>query len=400
MAARTAALTLPILVLFTVQFMNGLITSPSITFFPVFMDRAGSTAVFLSLVVMLQRITGLISSLAGGLLGGSRARRWSTVAGLGLFFAGAAAFLCRTPAAAAPLWAAAGLGMGLYSMGSQSAFMDLANPRLLGVLTALYNWAYTAGATLGNPAAGMVLDRFGYRGMGWGLLLVGAVAVAAAAIFLPGHPTAGRAPPPSRLPAPDGRGPLFGYGAVLKKPRLLMLCLLRMLATYGYGMLLVFMPLLLAAAGAAMRQIALFAAVSSICAALAQLAIGRLSDRLSPRWPCLISFAVLALSAACTGLFPSSIPLIFISGTAGVAAAWCLSTLTMPMLDSVTPPAERGRSLGAIALFWNMAMILSGLTGGFLYEAGHGAPFLVSAALGVPAVVLAAFFFRLQRRSA
>ena len=51
------------------------------------------------------------------------------------------------------------------------------------------------------------------------------------------------------------------------------------------------------------------------------------------------------------------------------------------------PVAEHGRALGFIHLSWNLAMILSGLAGGVLFEAWNGLPLLiggVAAAAGLP----------------
>jgi MFS family permease len=387
--ARLSLLTLPIVSLFALQFLNGVITSPSITFFPVYVAGLGYSAVLLSLVVMLQRIAGLVSSLAGGVLGDSSGRRAAIVTGQILFFAGAAAFLSRRPWSTAVFWAASGLGMGLYSLGSQSAFIDLASPRALGILTALYYWAYTAGATAGNPAAGLLLERGGYGAMGIALLVLGGVTVGASALLLPRMPA-----PSARSAAKSAKG-FFGYAGVIRRPPVILLVILRMLPTYCYGMLLVFAPLLLSTAGASTAQIALFASVSSICAALAQLVTGRASDRLSPRWPAIVSFSALAASAAGIGLFPGSLAVVFAAGTVCISAAWCLSTLSLPMVERAAGPADRSRALGVLGLSWNVSMIVSALSGGFLYEAGPGLPFLVSAALGVPALALTVVFFRM-----
>ncbi len=366
-----------------------MLTSPSVTFFPVYTAGLGYSVVLISLVAMLMRVTGLVSSVAGGVLCDSARRKGAIVAGLMLFFLGGAVFLTRTPWSTAAFWAASGLGMGLYSLGSQSAFIDLASPKSLGLLTALYNWAYTAGATAGNPAAGFILGRGGYGSMGVSLLGIGAVTVVASALFLP------RIPPPASRRASGGVRSLFGYRGVVGRPPVLLLILLRMLPTYCYGMLLVFAPLLLSEAGASSAQIALFAAVSSICAALAQLATGRAADRVSPRWPALASFSALAAGAACIGLFPSSLAVVFASGVIGVSAAWCLSTLSFPMVQRAAEPQDRSRVLGALGLAWNVSMIVSALSGGFLYEAGRGLPFLVSAGLEIPALALTVAFFRI-----
>jgi MFS family permease len=384
-------LTFPLVVLLALQFMNGMITSPSLTFFPVFLSGLGRSAVFISFIVLLQRITGLASSIIGGVLSDWYSKKRMIILGMILFFGGAAVFLTGSSWPVAVFWAASGLGMGLYSLASQSAFIDLSNPKALGVLTALYYWAFTIGATLGNPAAGFLLGKTGYGGMAAGLIIAGAGTVLAATFLLP------RSARSRNKTAGLGMRDFFGYAEIATRPPVILLGVLRLLPTFCYGMLLVFIPLLLSTAGASNAEIALFASISNICAALAQLVIGRASDRISPRWPALFSFFTLVAGSGCTGLFPTERLIVFVSGTLAVSAAWCLSTLVPPMVERMTTETDRGRVLGCLQLFWNIGMILSALAGGFLFEARHGFPFLIGAAVNIPSLVLTIVYFRLIR---
>ena len=80
------------------------------------------------------------------------------------------------------------------------------------------------------------------------------------------------------------------------------------------------------------------------------------------------------------------------------AAAWSLSTLLPTLVSLVAETHERGRILGFAHLFWNAAMILSALTGGLLFKAGSGLPFLLGAGGNAVAVVLVFSFFAAARR--
>jgi predicted MFS family arabinose efflux permease len=84
---------------------------------------------------------------------------------------------------------------------------------------------------------------------------------------------------------------------------------------------------------------------------------------------------------------------VFAFGTGGTAAAWSLSTLLPSLVARVTEPAERGRVLGWIHLWWNAAMIAGSLLGGALYDRGAGLPFLIAGALNVASVGLVFVFF-------
>jgi hypothetical protein len=57
--------------------------------------------------------------------------------------------------------------------------------------------------------------------------------------------------------------------------------------------------------------------------------------------------------------------------------------------------SEHGRALGYAHLFWNLAMIVSGLTGGVLFEAWNGLPLLVGGLAAAAGLPVAAGFARI-----
>ena len=85
---------------------------------------------------------------------------------------------------------------------------------------------------------------------------------------------------------------------------------------------------------------------------------------------------------------------VLLFGVLAMSAAWSLSILVPSLVALATDSAERGRVLGFIHLFWNLAMILGSLVGGFLFEAGGGLAFLVGGAVVAAAPVVVAAFFR------
>ncbi len=391
-AGRLAAVTPPVAVLLGLQFLSGSAITPSTTFLPVYLSGLGHSAVAISLIVLAGRLVALASTFAGGALCDRLGHKRIIVLGQLGILAGLTIFLTPSAWPAALLWGLSGSGAMLVSIGGQSLLMRQVEPRSLGVLTALYYWGYTLGGSLSSPAAGFLLGRAGYPAMAAGLGAAAAAAVLLGAARLPRTGT----PPPERPPA--GRAAPAGRLAPLRAPGLHLLGMLRLLPTFLYGLLLVFIPLLLKEGGAATGTIALYAAVSSIGAALCQLAIGRIADTRGPRAPTLLAFALLIAGAAALAARPSSPAMVFAAGTAGVAAAWSLSTLLPVLLARITEPADYSRAMGTVHLFWNAGMIASSLVGGFLFEAGRGLPFAVGAILNLAALALVPLFFRLPAR--
>jgi AAHS family 3-hydroxyphenylpropionic acid transporter len=360
------------------------------TFFPVYLQDLGYSAFFISWIVTLQRSACLLASVAGGGLSDTLGPKRTLVAGQCAYFIGILLFVATGAGPIALIWAIFGAGMGMTSIGSQSYLMEKSRPGSLGLLTALYNWGYTLGGAASAPVAGFLLAYTGYRGL-TPLMAIPAVATLVVSAGLV---------PPSRRPAAVGtRSPrallarLLDYGGIAARPEIRLLAALRFLPTFCYGMLLVFVPLLLKSAGGSNELIALYAAASSICASLCQLLVGRLADRVSWKAPTIGSFSVLAAGAAGIAAFSGSLWPVFACATAAIAAAWSLSTLLPTLIAKASPGGEQGRILGFAQLFWNLAMISSGLVGGLLFEAWKSLPFLAGAVASACAIVVARSFF-------
>ena len=359
------AFTAPITLLLGAQLLTCMAVAPAATFFPVYLVDLGYSAVLIAGIVTLQRTMGLAASLAGGMMSDSLGAKRTLLLGQLCYFAGTLLFLARAPVWVSVIWAVSGLGTGLQILGGQNYLMEKADHAFLGILTALYLWGYTVGTSVANPIAAALMRRVGYSG----LTLFMAIPAAATLLM-----TAAALPSSQRAAA--GPRALPGYRDIALRPVVLMLAGLRFLPTFCYGMTMVFVPLQLKKAGASNQQIALFATASSVFATLAQLAAGRIADRASWKAPTAGAYLLLAASSLAVGAWPGNLWVVFVCGTLGIGAAWSLSTLLPTLVSKVTVPAERGRVLGFVHLFWNLAMILSSLTGGFLFEAWQGLPLL------------------------
>jgi MFS family permease len=378
--------------LLLLQLMGGMMLMPHRAFFPLYVQELGYGAAQISMLSAMGMALAMLASLVGGTLSDRLGRKWTLLLGNVGFAVGGLLYLTPRLGWVGLLWGVSGFCMGLHTLGSQSYLVDAAPSAYFGLSTALYNWGYTLGGALSSPVLGYVLDRWNYGAFGGSLTAFAVLAVAINALYLP------RLRVPADLDGAErsAAGPraLFGYGALARRPIVVLLVAMRFLPTLAYGVATVFLPLLLDRAGASKTVVAAYVTVSQAVASLAQVIAGRAADRWGGRWPTVLVYAALAASTLGTGLFAGSLWGVFIFGTAAAAAAWSLSTLLPGWVAHVTVAAERGRVLGWIHLWWNVAMMLGSMLGGALYGRLPGLPFVLTGALNAFSVPLTLVFYR------
>jgi len=361
----------PIIALLALQLMGGMLLAPHLTFFPLYLKDLGHSAVIIANIIAAKQLAGLVASLIGGVLSDSLGRKRTLLLGNIGYLISSVVFLIASPGWIGLLWTLGGFGLGLHTLGGQSYLIDTAAPAYLGLTSALFNWGYTLGGVLSSPVAGLILDRRDYGVFGWALIAFSLCTVAFNLFILPRSPVEGHARSP-------GLRRFFGYGDIALRPTVLVLAALRFLPTFYYAIMLVLVPLLLDAAGASKTTIAWYATISWIAASLSQAAVGYAADRWSPIPTTAVTFTVLLSSMLGIGLRSSSLWVVFLFGTVGIAAAWSLSTLLPSLVAQATVPEERGRVLGFIHLWWNLAMIIGSMASGTLFEIAPGLPFLAA----------------------
>jgi len=386
------ALSRPMIFLLLLQLMGGMMLMPHRAFFPIYVQDLGYGAAQISMLSAMGMALALLASLVGGTLSDRLGRKWTLLLGNVGFAVGGLLYLTPRLGWIGLLWGVSGFCMGLHTLGSQSYLVDAAPAAYLGLSAALYNWGYTLGGALSSPVLGYLLDRWNYGAFGGSLTAFAMLAVAINALYLPRL----RAPTDLDGAERSAAGPraLFGYGALARRPIVVLLVAMRFLPTLAYGVATVFLPLLLDRAGASKTVIAAYVTVSQAVASLAQVIAGRAADRWGGKWPTVLVYAALAASTLGTGLFAGSLWGVFSFGTAAAAAAWSLSTLLPGWVANVTVAAERGRVLGWIHLWWNVAMMLGSMLGGALYGRLPGLPFVLTGALNAFSVPLALVFYR------
>jgi MFS family permease len=392
-AAPSPARSRAVPLLLGVQLLTGIVLAPAVTFFPVYLKELGFSAVLISGIVTLQRVMSLGSSLVGGAMVDTVGAKRTLVAGQVLYFAATLLFLARGPWWIVLIWAVYGIGHGPTALGAMSYLIEKADRARLGLLTALLYWGTTLGGAIGNPLAAVLLDRTDWRGLAAFTAIPAVGVVLVTAVALP------RSKRRETLPA-SSAGLLSAIRFSTGRPALRLLAWMRFLPTVCYGMLLVFPPMLLKDAGASIATIALYGTASSVCASLAQLAVGRIADRSGWKASSDANFAALAASSFAIAAFPNSLWVVFAAATVAVSAAWSLSTLLSIQLRESVETSGQGRALGYVHLFWNLAMILAGLTGGVLFEWWNGLPLLVGGLAAAAGLPVAAAFARAVGREA
>jgi MFS family permease len=369
--------------------MGGMLLSPRFAFFPLYVKELGYSAMVIANIATAKQIAGLIASVIGGTLCDSLGRKQTLLLGHVGYLVSSTAFLIASPTWIGVLWTIGGFGAGLHTLGAQSYLMDTAAPNYLGLISALFNWGYTLGGALSSPIVGLILDRWDYGVLAWTMIAFALCTIAVNQFILPRSPVERQ-----QTRAPSLKH-FFGYGDIATRPTVLILAALRFLPTVCYAVMLLLIPLLLDAAGASKTTIAWYATVSMVTASLSQAVVGRAADRWGPKWATVVTFCVFLASIFGAALWPFSLWAVFTFGTTGIAAAWSLSTLLPSLVAEATVPAERGRVLGFIHLWWNLAMIVGSMVGGALFELSPRLAFLISGAANVFSIVLLFVFYRL-----
>ncbi len=375
--------------LLAVQLLTGIVLAPAITFFPVYLKELGLSAVLISGIVTIQRVMALGSSLVGGKMVDTIGAKRTLVAGQVLYFAATLLFLARSTWWIALVWAVCGIGMGPASLGGTSYLIEKADHARLGLFTALLYWGTTLGGAIGNPLAAALLGRTDWRGLVPFTALPAVGIVLATAIALPR--SARRGPllrAPRRDPGGDRADRREPTGPPARVDALPPHHLLRHAARVR------------AAAPEGRRR--LHRDDRALRHGEQRVRFPRAARRGTDRRPYRLEGAdrgeptpLLAAASFVIAAFPNALWVVFAGATVAMSAAWSLSTLLPTQMTKAVEPSGVGRALGYIHLFWNLAMILAGLTGGVLFEAWNGLPLLIGGIAAAAGLPLAAGFARM-----
>jgi MFS transporter, DHA1 family, inner membrane transport protein len=378
----------PAALLVLVQIANGVWYMPQLSFFPIYLqERLDLSPVLIASIVSGAQISGMIAALVGGAITGLLSSKWALVWGLILSGIGVLAFQVHTPWLVAVLWFIGGAGLSFITVGGASYLTALSGRASLGILAALFSLSVTVGGVLGNPAAGLLIERSGFSAFGFAELMLIVLTTLFAARFL--VYLNDRSPQSAPLAAI-----LSGPLAAARQPKIRMLIGLRSLPTIFYGMMTILIPLLLNDLSGSKTLVAAYGTANLIVASTGQLVSGRAADRWGARIPTLVVYTVLVASGAGLALTAGTTWGLFVFGVLGVAAAWSLSTLMYVWVADGVQQAERPSAFGLLHAIWCVSMIVGSLLGGWLVRAAPGLPFLVAGALNLASPLLALAFYR------
>lgn len=376
----------PVMTLLLLQLLAGAWILPQGSFFPIYLEeRLRYAPVFIAGMVALGQASGMVAALLGGGLSDALGSKRVLVLGLLGSAAASLVFQTRFPLFIAALWSVSGAAVSLQTLGGSSYLTRMADPRRLGLLSALYALSLTLGGALGSPAAGLILDSAGfglYQLAGLGLMATAAVL---AVTLLPAQET-----------ERHGEGVSQALGSMLqmaRRPVVQLLAALRFLPTIYYGMSAVLVPLMINHLAGNKTTVAIYGTASLIVASGAQLLVGRAADRFGHRWPTLAGYSALIVVAL--GLAASARQLwgVFLFGILGNAVAWSLAALLFCLVSDGVPRAEHGRAFGLLHAIWSIAMMSGALLGGVLTRLSPGLPFLAAGLLNIASLAVAVSFF-------
>lgn len=376
----------PLYLLLIVQLLGGIALMPSRNFISIYLNEVIAFPVReVARVMALGQAVGMLAALVGGALSDRWGHKWMLALGTGVAALGSLLYVARVPWIVMLLWCAGSAALSLSSLSSQGYLTLAAGTGALGIFSALYNWGYTVGGAIGNPLAAAILGEDNYTPLGLALTGFGLFTMLIT-LVLP------HLRPHEQVRASTGRG----YSELLRRPRILVLGLLRFLPTCYYG-LITLLPLLIKQQGGTNADVAWYAAVSSILASLAQALAGWTADRLGVRRPTQIAFGVILVAIVGTILTTRWVWGLYIFGALGLCAAWALSTLLPGLVTKAAEPEIRGRVFGLLHLLWTFAMILGTLLGGEFLQSTPQLAFATVGVLNVIALALTVTFFRMTK---
>jgi MFS family permease len=244
----------------------------------------------------------------------------------------------------------------------------------------------TIGGSIGNPLAGLLIERYGYGTFSWFAMALSA-SIVLAVIFLMAH-FRGQA-----VEAVSVRALWSGMISTTRQANVRLLIGLRCLPTIYYGMLTVHIPLLLNSLSGSKVLVAAYITTTLIVASVAQLLAGRAADRWGARLPTLAAYSALIFSGIGLTLQVRTVWGLFAFGVLGNAAAWSLSTMMYLWVNDGVPKAEHPPTFGLLHAVWSLSMMSGSVLGGLSAFGLAGLPFLVASLFNIGSIFLILVYY-------
>jgi DHA1 family multidrug resistance protein-like MFS transporter len=230
-----------------------------------------------------------------------------------------------------------GAGVALWQLGREVAAVDLIKPEVRGRMLSLFFGLQSAGQALGPLAGGFVTERWGFRTVFWGGLVIGLIVLGMTARL-----------PETRTHRPPPKQRLLEFGRLSDLPqRYRGTYVVLIFATFAAGMrnsvVSAILPLHAEGRfGLSTTEVGALFAVMGGVTLVAMGPAGWISDRIG-RKAATVPAAILAGVAFLSYPFASSLPaMIAVSAIVGIASGFALGAMTVYTYD-IAPAAARGR---------------------------------------------------------
>lgn len=352
-------------------------------------DILGREPSFASLLVSARLLFAGVAAFVGGALSDALGQRRVLLLGLSGLGVVSLVFLTGSPWALMAFSIYAGFTGGAYYLGGDSYTLATVPREQLGLAAALIFTAPTLGGALGNSFSGVILAHFDFRLLGIMGAAMGAAVFVAGVLFMPHTP--GQAAGLS-----SGQS-LTGYGAIIKRPEVLLLGALRFIPTAYWGTASLLFPLLIYRVSGSPSAAAYYGTVMLLYASACQLVAGRLSDRVDRTCLVVALTALIVISSLAAALVSDSLVGLYVTGILGAGFAWALAVPIPGLISQLSPLGEHGRTLGFTHISWYGGMITGTQIGGWLVQVDGGLPFVVVGLFNMASVVCAVLLCRLVR---
>jgi MFS family permease len=373
---------LPAVMLILVQTLSGMRDIPQFAFFLIYLQEQLDLAPkVISSVVAGAQIAGMITALLGGAIIARLGAKWVIVAGLTLSGLSSLAFQVPLPGLVPVLWVLGGAGGALVTVGGASYLTQIGARGELGMLAAFFMLSITIGGAVGNPAAGVIIEQFGFTAFSWSAIALSALIIFSVLLWM--------APMRERKAESASLHSIWsGFFSTVRQPNVRLVVGMRSLPTIYYGMLTVLIPLLLNGLTGSKVLVAAYGTTTLIVASAAQLLAGRSADRWGARLPTIAAYTVLVITGLALAAGSGTVWGLFVFGVIGNAAAWSLSTLMYVWINDGVPKTEHPATFGLLHAVWSLSMITGSVFGGWLVSSFSGLPFLAGGLLNI-----GSFFF-------
>lgn len=353
-------LTPALLTLLIFQIFSGMLISPLLTLFPVYVEKhLHLNTVFSANIRVLTTLAGGVVALAGGAICDALGRKPSFLLAMTGIVSAGLIFLVPSQALMVPLAIYSGLMFGLGTVAGLTYVMETTPRESLALATASYFLTGTLGNALGSAGSGWIAKELpnGYAVLGAAMSGGHLLLLGVAALLLPALP---RPETPRTVEAILG-----GYGALLRRREIVLLLGLRFLPTVYWGSVTFLMSLLLVRATGSEVSAGNYTAVSLVISAICQFSMGRLVDAFGVRVPALVAISLVTVAAFGQGLLGHWVVPLVGFGLLGAGAAWAMSVTMTTLVQEFCTEETRAKLLGLTHVAWSGGFVTGNYLGGF-----------------------------------